>query len=95
MHGNRWWLVPPLLVGFFVLLGVDLLVGVKLRQFRIDLAPGQGLSEVRGGHWQREVRRRANYTAEGQRWLRIAWALFAARMLVVLLLVAAVAWAQW
>jgi ABC-type sugar transport system permease subunit len=95
MHANRWWLVAPLLAGFFALLLVELLVGVKLRAFRIDLAPGQGLSEVRSGRWQREARRRANYTPEGQRWLRLVWCLYAARMVVVLLIIAAVAWAQW
>jgi hypothetical protein len=85
-----------MLIGFaavaFLAMVWNMVLLVKLRPFRTDLAPGQHFGEGASQVWQVNVLRRKNYTPEGRHLLR--WVIFAQAIWFVAAVAALLSWAS-
>lgn len=63
-----------------------------VRPFRIDISPGTDASAGRSRLWQLNVLRKANYSAEGQVYVRRLWLWLGISQLTMIVDIALLAW---
>lgn len=65
------WSLLALLAAWFVLVITNVVLAVRLRDFRTDLSRGESFTAGRSRVWQWNLLRRANYSTDGRK--RLVW----------------------